>query len=91
MGHLGEKRDERGVTLRLVVAEHHDVLAALERLLDGGPALGVAEDRTVELDERADVRVRHLVVVEGLADADVVRRELVRRADDPPRTPSSCP
>ena len=80
--HLGEQRDERGVPLGLVVAEHDDVVARGELLLYLRPALGVAEDGAVELDERADVRVRHLVVVEGFSDGEVMGRELERCADD---------
>ena len=81
---LGEERDERRVALALVVAHQHDILAGVERLLDRGPALGVTQDRAVELHQRPDVRVGHLVVIERLANADVVRRELVRRPDDLP-------
>ena len=48
--------------MRARVRAWRDAPASVQRLLDGGPALRVAEDGAVELHEGADVRVGHPVV-----------------------------
>mmetsp|Transcript_8967 Transcript_8967/g.18577 ORF Transcript_8967/g.18577 Transcript_8967/m.18577 type:complete len:495 (-) Transcript_8967:155-1639(-) len=85
VGGLGEEGNERRVRLALVVGKEHHVLLRRDLLLDLGPQVRVAQQGAVVVDERADVVVTQLEVVDGpLANRRVVVGELVRHADELP-------
>mmetsp|Transcript_44 Transcript_44/g.129 ORF Transcript_44/g.129 Transcript_44/m.129 type:complete len:235 (+) Transcript_44:402-1106(+) len=70
--------EERGIRLALVVGKQHDVLTRVDLRFGCVEVLDSSDNRPVVVDERANVRLCHVVVVEWTSHAVVCACKLVR-------------